>query len=244
MINTPVVAHPAPDDLRQNWMAHSRVNRELSSGRIFRRIWWKSFLNFRTPPERIVTMSCPSDFPLLLARQPMPALASHDAAASAPAAADFHGSASAEMGPLLARLLGDESALYAITRDRRYDAVGWKFVRLHTLLDEQFTEIGARLVQLATRSRALNLHILTGYSDWAQPFRTAVEDDVLEAHIMRELLDLHQALLVRLQAGMVMAADRLNDSDTTNLLADLIASHEKDAFMLRALLWEVQNPAA
>ena len=31
--------------------------------------------------------------------------------------------------------------------------------------------------------------------------------------------------------------------ETTALFADLVAGHEKDAFMLRALLWEVENAA-
>jgi hypothetical protein len=32
-----------------------------------------------------------------------------------------------------------------------------------------------------------------------------------------------------------------HDGETTDLLADLAANHEKDAFKLRVLLWEVQN---
>ncbi len=35
----------------------------------------------------------------------------------------------------------------------------------------------------------------------------------------------------------------VNDDKTITLLADLIAHHEKDACMLRALLWEVQDTA-
>ena len=34
---------------------------------------------------------------------------------------------------------------------------------------------------------------------------------------------------------------RSHDHKTTDLLADLTANHEKDAYMLRALLWEVQK---
>jgi hypothetical protein len=41
-----------------------------------------------------------------------------------------------------------------------------------------------------------------------------------------------------------MTAASPRDGATAKLLAALTADHEKDAFMLRALLWEVQKHAA
>ena len=189
-------------------------------------------------------MNHQSEFPLPLAAEPLPARAASGLAAGALAAVRTNDSAAEEIARLLRRLLADESALYAITREWRYDAMGRKFVRLHTLLDEQFSEIGVRLARLAARSRDLELHVSTGHGGSARCRRSALEDGALEAHIVRELLKLHEALLVHLQAGKTIAADHARENKTTGLLAELIASHEKDAFMLRALLWEVNNCAA
>jgi starvation-inducible DNA-binding protein len=145
------------------------------------------------------------------------------------------------IGELLAGLLNDESALYAITREWRYDTVGRKFLRLHALLDEQFSEIGLRLTRLAARSRDLGSWTSTGHGERAAPPRAAVAVGALQAHMIRELLSRHEALIASLKRGSVLASGRFHDRETTDLLAEFTANHEKDAFMLRALLWEVEN---
>jgi starvation-inducible DNA-binding protein len=168
------------------------------------------------------------------------ALASHHGGSSIPVQSDVM--PPAEIGQLLARLMADESALYAITRDWRYDSAGRRFLRLHMLLDEQFTEIGRRLVVLAACSRDLNQEVSTGHRAAVSSPR-GPEGDALQGHMIRELLGLHEALLVRLRDGKAITAELGANSSTTELLTGLIAEHEKDAFMLRALLWEVQNAA-
>lgn len=145
------------------------------------------------------------------------------------------------LGKMLADLLNDESALYAITRDWRYNAAGRKFLRLHALLDEQFSEIGVRLTKLAARSRNLGSWNSTGQRDQPVPARATAPADPLEAHMIRELLGLHETLIGGLKRGSAAAVERFHDRVTADLLADLTAQHEKDAFMLRALLWEVEN---
>ncbi len=152
--------------------------------------------------------------------------------------------AMAEVGQLLARLLEDETALYAITRECRYDAQARKFVRVHALLDGQFTEIGGRLMQLAARSRALAGCAPDGRVDQAENARVRAPRNGGEAHMPAELLGLHEALLTSLREGRAMFVDRSHDRETTDLLAGLIGDHERHAFMLRALLWAVRNIAA
>lgn len=186
-------------------------------------------------------MNHQSDFPLPCAAQPLPAAALHDSMTFASAAGGADDSWPTEMRRLLAHVLSDESALYATTRVWRHAVAGRKFTRLRALLDEQFGEIGIRLVQLSGRSRELALHSTVHAA--ARPPRAAMAAGTLEVHIMRELLDQHGALLVRLEAGRARA-EHFHDRKTADLLADLIANHQKDAFMLRALLWEVQNTAA
>lgn len=136
--------------------------------------------------------------------------------------------------------MADESALFAITRDWRYESAQRKFVRLHALLDEQFTEIGRRLVTLAACRRDLDLGVSPEPAATV-PARPAPADRAPEEQRVRDLLARHEALLVRLREGQAMTAGYPTCHSTTELLATLIAEHEKDAFMLRALLWEVQN---
>lgn len=187
-------------------------------------------------------MSNSPSFPLPVPH-PVPALAAGDTGAGIPLPCASHATFE-KFERVLTLLVADESALYAITRDWRYDTAARKFVQLNALLDEQFAEIGVRLLKLAARHRALGLRISTGRRDCPKTSPTAVDDQVMEAHVTRGLLDLHSSLLVRLRAAKEMTAGHVHDPATTELLADLIAEHEKDAFMLRALLWEIQNRAA
>lgn len=166
------------------------------------------------------------------------------ARAWAPPKQEFPGEIPAEMGALLLRLIQDESALYAITRDWRYDAESRKFTRLHALLDEQFSEIGTRLVRLAKHHRALTSWNSAGHGGRTTPMPTVAGDDGLEIHVIRQLLERHAAMLVALKHGAAAIPESIHVRATHQLLADLAAEHEKDAFMLRALLWEVQQTPA
>jgi starvation-inducible DNA-binding protein len=116
-------------------------------------------------------------------------------------------------------------------------------VQLHRLLDEQFSEIGIRLTRLAARSRDVGAWHSTGKGDRAAQSRETITDGALQAYMIRQLLGLHETLLASLKRGSALVSGRFHHDQTTDLLTDLTADHEKDAFMLRALLWEVQNTA-
>jgi DNA-binding ferritin-like protein len=148
------------------------------------------------------------------------------------------------MGEMLAGLLNQESTLYGLTREWHYDARGGRDRRLQALLDAQFSELGLRLTQLAARSRELGFSSLAGHGQRTASPRAVVAAGVLEAHLLRELLGLHEALSVGLRRGSSVAQGQFHDRKTAALLAGLAARHEIDAFMLRALLWEVENVPA
>lgn len=145
------------------------------------------------------------------------------------------------IGKVVTSLIQAESALYAITREWRYDAAGRKFTRLHLLLDEQFSEIGVHLTQLAARARDLGAWNCTGHGDGVSAPPSAVPGGALQSYMIRELLGLHEALVVNLKRGPSITGGRFPDNETAELMAALAAAHEKDAFMLRALLWEIED---
>jgi len=63
----------------------------------------------------------------------------------------------------------------------------------------------------------------------------------LQTYMIRELLALHGALVDSLKLGRAVTCGRFPDTKSAELMAALAGDHEKDAFMLRALLWEVEN---
>lgn len=173
--------------------------------------------------------------------QPLPA---PDLDPPTPLHPDAAGDAAPAIEPILARLLREESSLYMIVREWRFDAEGRKFLRLHALLNEQFSEIGLRLARLATHSRALGGRGLASQAEQASVPSIPAAGGALEPHMIRELLALHEAMSRSLRRAGATVADSFNDRATTDLLAELNATHEKDAFVLRALLWEVENISA
>lgn len=145
---------------------------------------------------------------------------------------------------MLAGLIQAESALHAITRDWRYDAAARAFVRLHRLLGEQLAEIGLRLGRLAARNRDLGAWHRTGPGDRMGASRAEMPVGALQTYMVADLLKRHETLVVSLKRGRAITGGRLADTETDELLATLALEHERDAFMLRALLWELENPAA
>lgn len=167
--------------------------------------------------------------------QPCPAVQAAATASGAPAIDRK------TVGKMVTSLIHAESALYAITREWRHDAAGRKFSRLRLLLDEQLSEIGVRLTRLAARNRDLGSRDSTGHGDIASAPRTDMATGALQAFMIRELLKRHEMLVVMLKRGPGVTGGRFPDNETAGLMAALAADHEKDAFMLRALLWEIEN---
>ncbi len=144
--------------------------------------------------------------------------------------------------PLLARFLREEAGLYAITREWRYDAAGRKFVRLHELLNLQFSSIGHRLAQLAARVRAVGSRNSGSQGDRVPVSPPALAAGALQAHMIRELLALHESIGKGLRAAEIIPRST-RDFATADLFIALAAAHEQDAFTLRALLEEIQTEA-
>lgn len=148
------------------------------------------------------------------------------------------------VGKMLTSLIHAESALYAITREWRYDAAGRKFVRLHRLLDEQFSAIGGRLSRLAARSRELGAWNATGYGDEPSAPQATVAGGARQTYMIRELLGLHDSLVARLRGTRAVTGGRLADNETAELMAALAVDHQKDAGVLRTMLGEAERADA
>lgn len=145
----------------------------------------------------------------------------------------WHTSARTRLG----RIVADETALYAVTVESLSDAGARSFGRLHALLAKQLPELGARLVRLEQCNG--NTPVRRGsFAKESAGGPDAMRD---EDEIIRLLFARHKNLLLRLREATTARADHFRDLTTASLLADLIASHEEDAFTLRALRWELSH---
>lgn len=132
--------------------------------------------------------------------------------------------------------LADTYALYMKTHAYHWNVTGPQFHTLHVMFEEQYREIWAALDEIAERVRALGVFAPT--SGKALSELTAIEnadDSPPSASTMVErLLKDHETLIRRAREGL-STAEEAGDAASADLLTVRIQTHEKTAWMLRAM---------
>ncbi len=136
----------------------------------------------------------------------------------------------------LARLLADSYTLYLKTHNYHWNVTGPMFATLHTLFEEQYTELAEAVDEIAERIRALGFKAPGSYGEFAK--LTGIEEETGEpsAEQMIERLVLGQEAVVRTARQVFPIVDEANDEPTADLLTQRMQIHEKNAWMLRSLL--------
>lgn len=138
----------------------------------------------------------------------------------------------------LGAMLGDTFRLYVKVHGFHWNATGPRFRMLHLMFEEQYQELWQALDPIAERIRALgrpapgSLQAIAALGDLPEA------DGVQGAGAMLQAaLDGHLALARRAKAALRIAEDA-DDPATADLLTQRLASHDKTAWMLRAVLSE------
>ncbi len=149
--------------------------------------------------------------------------------------------APAQAGPLLNSVLADEYVLYLATRSYCWNATGPDAPRLRQMLGAQIREIDGRLDRLAWQVGSVGDWTRLGPTELAADGRPAVAPGagLTVPAMVAGLCDLHDEMILRLKTAVGMCTDRVGDSGTADLLGDLLALHERDLWMLRALRWDL-----
>jgi starvation-inducible DNA-binding protein len=143
-----------------------------------------------------------------------------------------------EVGQMLNLLLADEYVLYTTTRDYHWNVTGPAFRNLHLQFESQFGEIAEWIDQIAERARSIGVGARGNLADLVKAARTSADPGAgLSAdHMISELLDLHEELIIQLRADCETCTSRFKDAGTADFLTGLLQQHEKAAWMLRAQL--------
>jgi len=137
----------------------------------------------------------------------------------------------------LSHLLADTYTLYLKTHNYHWNVTGPMFNTLHLMFETQYTELALAVDLIAERIRALG-HPAPG--SYAQYSRLSVikesGDKVPDAEDMIADLVKGQEAVVRTARKAFPAAEKSNDEPTADLLTQRMNIHEKNAWMLRAML--------
>lgn len=136
----------------------------------------------------------------------------------------------------LTGVLADTYALYLKTHAYHWNVTGPDFPQLHALFEEQYRDMWGALDEIAERIRALGafapasgkaLGELTGIAG-------AEAAPPKAADMVKNLLDGHETLIRRAREALE-TADDADDAASEDLLTQRIRTHEKTAWMLRAI---------
>ncbi|MEX2516614.1 MAG: Dps family protein [Gammaproteobacteria bacterium] len=136
----------------------------------------------------------------------------------------------------LSRLLADSYTLYLKTHNFHWNVTGPMFSTLHTLFEEEYTELAIAVDDIAERIRALGFPAPGSYKQFAELSSIDEETNMVDAKEMIKQLVKGQEAVVRTARQVFPAAEKANDEPTADLLTQRMQVHEKNAWMLRSLL--------
>ena len=141
-----------------------------------------------------------------------------------------------EIADGLSRLLADSYTVYLKTHNYHWNVTGPMFATLHTMFEQQYTELATAVDEIAERIRALGEPAPGSYSEFAR--LTAIEEETgsPDAKQMIARLVSGQETLARTARSIFPPVDDANDEPTADLLTQRMQIHEKNAWMLRSLL--------
>lgn len=133
-------------------------------------------------------------------------------------------------------LLADSYTLYLKTHSYHWNVTGPMFTTLHTLFEQQYTELALAVDEIAERIRALGSVAPGSYSQFIE--RATVKEDTgvpSATDMIRNLVDDHQKVTDAARR-VVRAGESEQDDASVDMGVRRVELHEKSAWMLRSHL--------
>lgn len=155
-------------------------------------------------------------------------------------------SAKVAASPVAAALQGmlkDTYALYLATHNYHWNVEGQNFVGLHTLFEQQYTELFTAIDTIAERIRALDVYalpnhyeeVLKTFLSLSNPLNKATDKGEVADRMVRNLLDLNGKVVESAQVAK-RAAEKSGDDETVDLMVERVQVHQKASWMLRSII--------
>lgn len=136
----------------------------------------------------------------------------------------------------LSRLLADSYLLFLKTHNYHWNVTGQMFQALHTMFEEQYTELFTAVDEIAERIRALGEFAPGSFQAFQEISQIKEETKHPNAEEMIRNLVLGQEAVTKTAREIIKIADEAHDEPTVDLLTQRMQIHEKNAWMLRSLI--------
>lgn len=134
----------------------------------------------------------------------------------------------------LSVLLADSYALYLKTQYYHWNVTGPQFHSLHTMFEEQYTDLAAAVDDIAERVRALGYVAPGSFAEFAELSSVVQDTKVPEASEMVKQLSVAHETVIKSLRALADEAGEAGDEVTAGMAADRLTVHEKTAWMLRS----------
>ena len=141
-----------------------------------------------------------------------------------------------EVAEQLSRLLADSYTLYLKTHNYHWNVTGPMFTTLHTLFEQQYTELALAVDEIAERIRALGHRAPGSYSEFGRLSSVKEAQGVPKAEAMVEELAADQGLVAARAKEVISVAEKAGDEASVDMAVQRTQVHEKNAWMLRSHL--------
>lgn len=136
----------------------------------------------------------------------------------------------------LSQLLADTYSIYIKTHNFHWNVSGPMFVTLHTLFEQQYTELALAIDIIAERIRALGAFAPGSFKAFQELTSIPEMEDIPDALTMIALLVEDNETIIKTARSIIPLADKAYDTPTADLATARILVHEKTAWMLTSLL--------
>lgn len=135
----------------------------------------------------------------------------------------------------LQKVLADTFVLYFKTHSFHWNVEGVHFHMLHTLFEDQYTELWTVTDEIAERIRALDAYAPDNFATILKTASLSEVGQTPDANEMVKILLEDNEAIVKTLTTALKVAQEVDDEVTAGLLIDRMTSHEKTAWMLRSL---------
>ena len=142
-----------------------------------------------------------------------------------------------DLGQIVLRILSGSYVLMIKTQAVYWNVTGPLFKSVHDMTEDQYKDLFLAVDDLAERIRALGLKAPMNYEALQDRTRiSSFDHEILSANQMIDALaDGHDTLASELAVGAQIASDK-GDPATEDILVERLRIHQKQAWMLRALI--------
>ncbi len=136
----------------------------------------------------------------------------------------------------LSKLLADSYLLYLKTQNYHWNVTGKMFQPLHTLFEEQYTDLAEAVDEIAERIRALGEFAPGSFSAFSKVASIKEENGLPTAEEMIHNLVVGNEAVITTAREIINLCEEAEDDVTADLMVERMQIHEKNAWMLRSMI--------